>query len=528
MAAGRGRRRAAPRKVPDPFNDGQYGRHKQGENELSRLLETFANDLTVQAREPDILGYKPHEKQVIFHESTAKSKLYIGGNRSGKTTGGVTEDLWWATKRHPYRHRDLPDGPIRGRVIGVDFSNGVATQLLPAFKRWVTPSDLVNGSWTDSWSGGFARTLNFANGSFIEFKSYEQDLDAHSGTSRHFIHMDEEPPENIFKENLLRLIDVGGSWWITMTPVEGMTWTYYKLIEPVQRGIRTVPFIINIDTDENPYLSAEAKAEAWAFLTESDVAARKSGRHTPKGGRVFDDFIDRYPWVIEKYTPVKDDRIYVSIDHGWNNPSAIMWHAVNSAGRVTTFHERYINKVLIEENAKYILEYNKTLPKEVELTVGDPALKQTSALTGTSPWQEYSRHGVAIAVDNIPRNVQIGIDKMQSYLKLRNDQPTWRMTKDCPALIRELSLYSWKVPASGKIADRQNSLQEPNKKDDHAIDSSRYFFTLIPDLSFEEEPTLVLRPAKDDDNIWMEARQLEGQWVGGEAQFISPYEEGAW
>src|SRR5690606_2929637 len=120
-------------------------------------------------------------------------------SNSGKTVAGIIEDLWWVTRRHPYR-RIPSDVAIRGRALGDGFENGTINRvLLPEFKRWVIPSDLINGSWEDSWSNS-EHMLRLANGSFIEFKSYDQELQKHAGTSRHFIHFDEEPPQSIFAE----------------------------------------------------------------------------------------------------------------------------------------------------------------------------------------------------------------------------------------------------------------------------------------------------------------------------------------
>lgn len=223
----------------------------QDEESLFSMLSYVSEKITMQAVEPNMLAYVPHKKQQFFHVSQKKSRLYIGGNRSGKTTGGVVEDLWWVTKRHP--HRVMPDGPIRGRVVGSDFESGVKQILIPQFKRWILPSDLINGSWEDSWYER-GRTLKLANGSFIEFKSYDQDVVKMAGTSRHFVHFDEEPPKAIFDENLLRLTDTDGSWWITMTPVEGMTWTYYQLMLPYLKGDRPSLEVVEVDMDENPYL----------------------------------------------------------------------------------------------------------------------------------------------------------------------------------------------------------------------------------------------------------------------------------
>lgn len=452
---------------------------------IQDMLLELAEGLHHQAAEPNLLAYQPHPKQVKFHESTASSKLYIGGNRSGKSTAGVVEDLWWVTKRHPYRQ--LPPGPLRGRVIGVDFTTGIDQILIPIFKRWIIPSDLINGSWEDSWTAR-SRTLRLANKSSIDFKSYEQSTLQQAGVSRHFTHFDEEPPKSIFDENLTRLVDTNGSWWITMTPTEGMTWVYFDLYETKPNNL----LVIEVDMDDNPYLSKEAKETLLGFLDEEDRKTRKSGKFTTKGGLVFKHFNDRYPYVINNWMPPAGWGVYISIDHGINNPTAICWHAVSPTGdRVITFHCYYQTNKIVADHAKYIHRFNRENHLQPLLVTGDPAMKQRNGVTGSSIVQEYAKRGIHLALEGVPKDVGIGLEKMMMYLKIRSasHQPTWQMTQDCQPLIREMMLYSWKTAISPKVADRINPYQVPNKKNDHAIDSSRYFFTLMPDLvpEFGEE-----------------------------------------
>ncbi len=46
----------------------------------------LAEKVQNQSTRPNIHGYIPHDKQVQFHSAEGRHRLYIGGNRSGKTT----------------------------------------------------------------------------------------------------------------------------------------------------------------------------------------------------------------------------------------------------------------------------------------------------------------------------------------------------------------------------------------------------------------------------------------------------------
>lgn len=179
----------------------------------------LAEKLRIQAREPNLLAYVPHAKQELFHRSLAKIKLYIGGNRSGKTHGGVVEDIYRLKGIHPYRK--VPEGPVRGRAVCVDFRQGINEILIPKFRQLIPPSLLIGGSWDRSYNTT-EKKLTCSNRSTLEFMTYEQSTDAFAGTSRHFIHYDEEPPKPIYNECQARLIDTDGDAYLTMTPLLGM------------------------------------------------------------------------------------------------------------------------------------------------------------------------------------------------------------------------------------------------------------------------------------------------------------------
>src|SRR5690606_12524527 len=168
---------------------------------------------------------------------------------------------------------------------GDGFENGTINRvLLPEFKRWVIPSDLINGSWEDSWSNS-EHMLRLANGSFIEFKSYDQELQKHAGTSRHFIHFDEEPPQSIFAESMSRLIDTSGSWWMTMTPLNGMNWVYDDLYLPgLAKKIKDL-LVVQVISLENPHIDSEALETLFAHLSEEEKRQRINGEFAERGGR---------------------------------------------------------------------------------------------------------------------------------------------------------------------------------------------------------------------------------------------------
>lgn len=448
----------------------------------------LADKLNMAAGKPNIKSYLPHPKQVMFHESLQKKKLYIGGNRSGKTTGGVCEDIWWAMGNHP--HRQTPRPPIQGRVVGVDFNNGIAKIILPEFARWIAPSYLVNGSWEDSYNKEF-RTLQFSTGSFIEFMSYDQDLDKFAGTSRDFVHFDEEPPESIYKENLMRLIDVGGSFWITMTPVEGMTWLYDAIYlkgcpEDGTPGDPNIK-VIQVDMLENPYISEIEASLLLSDLDDEERSAREHGKIVQVGGLMYPNFSKANK--IDSFDIPANWPIYASMDHGLANPTAWLWHAVDPIGRVITFAEYYKAQETIEIHANNYKAMCNIIGRIPQYNIGDPVIRNRNPQTLTSVQQEYIKNGVFIILGN--NDKAAGINRVRQYLKKGhekgsidelNGKPMWVITESCEKLIWEFGRYRRKQYINKKIAANNNLSEDPVDRDNHALDAARYFFMSRPDL----------------------------------------------
>lgn len=446
----------------------------------SAFLE-LGEKLKATSKRPNLYGYDPHQKQLKFHKSTKRRRLYIGGNRSGKTTGGIIEDLWYATGTHPFKK--TPDVPIRGRICASDFVNGHEKTIIPEILRWCPIGYLRGGSWHTAFDKA-ERTLHFANGSFIELMSYDQDLVKFAGTSRHFIHCDEEPPEDIYKENMARLIDTGGDAWFTMTPVDGMTWIYDKIYEPgVSNPDHPYIDIITVSMEENPYLN-EAEVEMFlGDLDEDEKRARGKGEFIQLGGLIYKMF-NPDMHIVDEFIPPKDWLWVASLDHGYNNPTAWLSHAVNPDGRIFTWAEYYEQGRTVDEHAKAVLDFYTKLGRIPDYFVGDPSIRNRSPITGTSIHQEYAKFGIPIILGN--NDVQGGIVKVARYLK-PNDRwedkgPSLLVTANCKNTIREYTRYRWKTFASKKTESQVNKQEIPNKRDDHAMDSIRYFIMSQPEL----------------------------------------------
>jgi phage terminase large subunit-like protein len=474
----------------------------KGALSLSEMLAQLTEGLSTHAEKPNLYGYKPYPQQENFHSSQKFGRIFCGGNQSGKTTGGTVEAIWWATKRHPYRKFNTVL-PMHGRICCVDFMEGMEKIVLPEVKRWVLPSDLKNGSWLDSWDS-YRRTLTFEDGSDIEFLSYEQDLEKHAGTKRNFIYFDEEPPEAIFGENMARLLaqqDAG--WWIAMTPIEGITWIADRFIEPKEE-IEDVDVFL-VDTEENIYLPPGTVKRTLGNLSEDEKKIRQHGSFIPKGGRVYPEFQSTIHAVVpDTWRPPEGWAIWMSMDAGMNNPTCILWTAVApNMESIVTFNEIYASDMIVSDIAKRIKEFETEWNLDIYCRTGDPAMKQRNQVTGTSMAMEMAKLGYNLALDSIPKDVTIGVNKIKQYLRpnpRRNNKPYWEIVGNrCPTLVDQMKKLQWDYVHSPKQRSQQNKPETIKKYKDHAPDAIRYNFTCFPDLSMQQ---LTSQTSLDDYLPW--------------------------
>lgn len=470
------------------------------------LLDLVVGEIEQSVLKPNILAYKPYPEQHRFHTCDAFGRYISGGNRGGKTNSVVSEAIWWATDTHPYlkRPKSWGRGPLSQRFIVVDVEKGVNQIILPKLKELVPKSYLIDGSFDRSWD---AKSLifTFANGSTIDFLTHGMTLDKQGGVPRHIIYFDEIPPQSVFIEAMMRLIDFGGWWVIAATSVEGMGWTYDEIVEKVMSGELTEKFgpeaqveLFVMTQDMNPFLAGTKESRSRYYIGQSDeeIRIRRDGEFVAKTGLVFPVFKTE-THVIEPMMPSRDWEWYSSVDFGWNNPTAWLWHAVSPDGDIVTFAEHYQSRMTIPEHATTVLMREAAWGKSPEARVGDPHGDQTLGNTGLSMIAEYAERGIYIGTHGIPRgpgSVSIGIEKMQQYLQVRKrtrwgeHRPKWVITSNCVNLIRELKRLRWASYDSAKRAYERNALDEVHKKDDHAFDSARYFATLQPNLSYDPEP----------------------------------------
>lgn len=473
------------------------------------IKSLFNEALSNAVGRPTIYNYQPHAKQVVFHKSTKKIRLYIGGNRAGKTVGGAVESIYHMRGESPFRALRRP--PTHGRIVTVSRKEGIDQIIVPMLQRWLPPSDLINGSWEDSYNRS-DHLLTLQNGSTAQLMTYEQETAKFAGDSKHWVWFDEEPPNDIYKECRMRVMDTEGYIWLTMTPVDGITWVNDQLYIPGLTGQLKSTLVVTVDTDENPYISQSAKDDVFADLDEADLKARKKGQFVPLGGLVYPFFDSDAHVYKEELDPSRllSWNQYASMDHGLNNPTCFLFHAVHPrTGFVMTFDEIYIKDRTIKEIAEMVHERCREDGRRYpDMIVGDPAIRNRQASDKLSIQKHYSNHGIGIALGN--NDVAIGVERVTSYYRTGSRVVTLK----CPKLIWETQRLRWKVYESAKKRFDNNPRPEIHKYNDHAPDADRYFFASnMPDIKGLPEQSLTTQQVNAKVASLLGARKY---WAGGQ------------
>ena len=269
----------------------------------TRQLATITAELERRRDEEKLRFYRPTPKQKEFHLTQKRIAFFLGGNRTGKTVGGACRAIlyalgdraipyladWDPSLRQEYEriYKRFGGGKSHGWVVSVTFEvqRDVAQ---PEVLNWLPRREIKHIS---NRSKDIIDTITLVNGSTIGFKSADQGREKFQGTSRHWIWFDEEPPQDVYQECQMRVMDVRGDMFGTLTPLQGLTFVYDSIYlndtKPPETRDPEV-FCLTAAWDDNPYLSDDEKQRLEATMDENELEARKYGRFIMPGKCVFD------------------------------------------------------------------------------------------------------------------------------------------------------------------------------------------------------------------------------------------------
>lgn len=404
------------------------------------------------------LFYTPSLKQLLFHSSSlvAIERLFLAGNRTGKTFCGCVEDAihltgnypsWW--EGHRFNHGitawvasenyEVTRNVLQLLLIGGynpdgGYTNGLIHKSLILKKSMLSG---VNGAIDHVQIKHESGTI-----STLYFKSYKQGREKFQGARCHLIHLDEEPPKDIYTECLLRLQDVDGKGQgrliLTMTPLKGYTEMMSYFLQYNNSGdevIRTDPetvidgrYYIQATWDDNPFLSETSKKQLRAALKPYELEARERGIPSIGSGLVYQ--VPESEFLVEPFEIPKTWACVFGMDVGFFAPTAVVFIAHDKDNDIIYIYKEYSvsEKTAAQHAYSLAIMGCDWIPG-----ICDPAVNQGSQRDGERLIDDYAKAGLRLekgryakelAIDSVLERIRNG--RFKVFNNCRKFMDEWR------------------------------------------------------------------------------------------------------
>lgn len=431
------------------------------------------------------LNYKPYEYQQEFHDSPARFHLIVGGRRVGKSRMALMELI-----RHcidtPKAHAWWVAPTIAmAREVGWEEFKELADDLGPVIES--IHETLLR--------------VRFINGSVLYFKGADNESSLR-GRGLTYLVLDEAAfiDEDAWKRALRpALADRGGKCLLISTP-NGRNWFYSQASFAHSNASWEYA---HWPTWMNPLISERELQEAAATISEQDFRQEFLAEFVTKEGMVYDGFSEEN--IIEPGIPsIHDFEVYLGVDFGYANPSAICFMAVDrEEDKVIQFAEVYEARRSIDELQDLILltlkEFNLN-PGHVKAIFTDPAGNAEELSSGISPVDFLRQSPFNWTVINKGSDIASGVALVRSYIKAKDGTRRFFVTSNNRETIRSLTGYTY-----SRATTKHETIKEEPLKDgihDHMCDAIRYFFV----NAFDHSSWLADRPQQYNYGMDMKAK----------------------
>lgn len=253
--------------------------------------------------------------------------------------------------------------------------------------------------------------------------------------------------------------------------------------------------LIKAPSTENKHLPEGYLQSMFETWSNDRIRREIHGDFDSFEGQVYSEFRADVHVVQPFVIPDEWTRV-AGMDHGYRNPTAFLWGAVDYDGNVFIYREFYKSEWLIEEicngkgNEPGIVQLNKG--EKLDYIKIDPSTRARRGQSGKSDYDTY--------VENLPDNMYLqlanndvtsGIDRVKSFLKVnpRTNKPKLYIFNNCHHLIDEIAQYRY-AQAPSHLQGRTAEKEAPVKLNDHLCDSMRYMIMGQPEPPKAEDKPL--------------------------------------
>lgn len=469
--------------------------------DLCRRFYRMFPDVGMVWREEPIPARAGYVKHLAFFESGLhfRERCLLAANRIGKSEAGAYEVTCHLTGEYPEWWTGKRLTKIKIRAWAAGKTNETTRDIIQA--KLLGPVTWINGKKTVAgtgmipkeligaitWKQGVADmvdTVKIKNTrsqawSILGFKAYAQGRGSFEGTEQDIIWLDEEPPQDVYGECLIRTATTKGLIFITFTPLEGMSDVVLSFLpaeyrpdddlllpedrirKPFMVGVTEISeskCMVQASWDDAPHLDETTKRELLASTPPYLRDARSKGEPSLGAGAIYpipESEITVNPFMIPAFWP----KAY-ALDVGWNRTAAVWGALDNTCDTIYVFTEHYRGAAEPSVHADAIKARGKWMNGAI-----DPASNGRSQIDGQQLMQMYRDLG--LNVFNAENSIEAGIYEVWQRLSTNR----LKIFSTCHSLFYEYRLY--RRDPNGKII----------KTNDHIMDALRYLVMSIRDIS---------------------------------------------
>lgn len=430
-------------------------------------------------------AYTPNKMQYKAHKSIAKTILFCGANRSGKSTIGAVEIALAVTRQYPkwFPKERRFEKPVKAVISATEFP--IVTRVIePKLLSMIPPSHIRK---IQRSAMSYINRIYCVDGSTIDILTSEMKNEAYESADWDIAWLDE--PQSMRKYSAIRrgLVDREGQCIITFTPLTE-PWMKEDLVDKAD-GKRIDVFTVDIrdnmeDIDGNPILSKKSIDEFEAQIPEDELETRVHGRFFHIRGLVYKEFGEEH---ITDFAYAYPDPVICVLDPHDRIPHHMIWAYVDRNADLFVDYEAMIHCEL-PDLAKFIKNIEVNRGYYMRKRIIDPNFGRKPYKSGTnvSVAQELSRHKCGF-YDGINDEIDLGHMIVREYLHFDKKKMVTAFNKPkiffsrerVPETIRSMRNHQfpeWKGPTQ----EERDPKEGQKEKESHGADCIRYLCVSRP------------------------------------------------
>lgn len=272
--------------------------------------------------------------------------------------------------------------------------------------------------------------------------------------------------------------------FLTTNPA-GHDWQYrlFALQDGFSEAAKKQFLVIKAPSTENQFLP-DGYVQAMKDTYSKERYEREVlGSWDAFEGQVYSEF-RRDTHVVQPFRIPDEWNRFIGADHGYTNPAAFLWCAVDYDGNLYVYREYYETQKLVKEIARDVTKLSGR--EKIDYISIDPSIRAVRSQTGASDWDAYQEHLPAnFSLTPAKNEVAAGIDRVKTHLKVNEvtGRPKLYIFENCKNLIEEITQYRY----DDNVAQNKNAKETPRKYNDHAVDALRYAIMSRPELPRMED-----------------------------------------